>query len=138
MEAMTAFLSAPGYEFSGICNFNYKLRQDGSMCIFEINTRVGAGKPCAAPLASAIAHSSRAPRLQTVEAPTDLDLATSAAPLPIHARPRPPHTCACRRLPSPPQHRPADANLARAADFACDIPRNRARAVLEKLDTMFA
>lgn len=45
MTAMTCFLSAPGYEFSGICNFNYKERADGSMCIFEINTRVGAGWP---------------------------------------------------------------------------------------------
>ena len=40
---MKAFLSAPGYEFSGICNFNYKVRDDGSMCIFEMNMRVGAG-----------------------------------------------------------------------------------------------
>jgi len=61
--AMTAFLSRPGFEFSGICNFNYKIRPDGGMCIFEINTRVGA-------------------------------------------------------------------------DFACDIPRGRARTMLEKLDTL--
>jgi len=27
--------------FSGICNFNYKLRPDGSICIFEVNPRVG-------------------------------------------------------------------------------------------------
>lgn len=27
--------------FSGICNFNFKLREDGSMCIFEVNPRVG-------------------------------------------------------------------------------------------------
>jgi len=63
MRTMTAFLSAPGYEFSGICNFNYKIRADNSLCIFEINTRVGA-------------------------------------------------------------------------DFACDIPRPRARAILEKLDSL--
>lgn len=27
--------------FSGICNFNYKLRPDGKLCIFEVNPRVG-------------------------------------------------------------------------------------------------
>jgi len=27
--------------FSGICNFNYKLRPDGKICIFEANPRVG-------------------------------------------------------------------------------------------------
>eukprot|EP00913_Durusdinium_trenchii_P018292 g17185.t1 len=27
--------------FSGICNFNFKLREDGTMCIFEVNPRVG-------------------------------------------------------------------------------------------------
>lgn len=30
------------HEYSGICNFNYKLREDNSLAIFEINTRVGA------------------------------------------------------------------------------------------------
>lgn len=27
--------------FSGICNFNYKLRRNGKLCIFEVNPRVG-------------------------------------------------------------------------------------------------
>ncbi|KAL1526700.1 hypothetical protein AB1Y20_015400 [Prymnesium parvum] len=49
MAAMTAFLSAPQFEFSGICNFNYKIRDDGSICIFEINTRVGADFACDIP-----------------------------------------------------------------------------------------
>ena len=34
-------------DFSGICNFNYKVRPDtGSMCIFEVNARVGADLAC--------------------------------------------------------------------------------------------
>jgi len=36
-------------EYSGICNFNYKLRADGGICIFEINTRVGADLACDVP-----------------------------------------------------------------------------------------
>lgn len=36
-EIMEEFLVG----FSGICNFNFKLREDGSMCIFEVNPRVG-------------------------------------------------------------------------------------------------
>lgn len=39
--------------YSGICNFNYKLRRDGRMCIFEVNTRVGADLACDAPRARA-------------------------------------------------------------------------------------
>lgn len=35
--------------YSGICNFNYKLREDGSMAIFEINARVGADLACDSP-----------------------------------------------------------------------------------------
>lgn len=37
MEVMRAFLEG----YSGICNFNYKLRKDGSLCLFEVNPRVG-------------------------------------------------------------------------------------------------
>ncbi|CAK0818763.1 unnamed protein product, partial [Prorocentrum cordatum] len=28
--------------YSGICNFNYKLREGGGMCILEANPRIGA------------------------------------------------------------------------------------------------
>jgi predicted ATP-grasp superfamily ATP-dependent carboligase len=37
LEVMSAFLLG----FTGICNFNYKLRPNGQMCIFEVNPRVG-------------------------------------------------------------------------------------------------
>jgi len=37
LEVMSMFLVG----FSGICNFNYKLRANGQMCIFEVNPRVG-------------------------------------------------------------------------------------------------
>mmetsp|Transcript_69033 Transcript_69033/g.114743 ORF Transcript_69033/g.114743 Transcript_69033/m.114743 type:complete len:330 (-) Transcript_69033:392-1381(-) len=36
-------------EYSGICNFNFKLRAGGHMGIFEINTRVGADLACDVP-----------------------------------------------------------------------------------------
>jgi len=42
---MQQFLS----EYSGICNFNYKVRPSGGLCIFEINTRVGADLACDVP-----------------------------------------------------------------------------------------
>jgi len=45
LETMTKFLSG----FSGICNFNYKVRPDGAMCIFEVNARVGADLACDVP-----------------------------------------------------------------------------------------
>jgi len=35
--------------YSGICNFNYKVRPNGRMCIFEVNTRVGADLACDVP-----------------------------------------------------------------------------------------
>ena len=35
--------------FDGICNFNYKLRPDGRMCIFEVNARMGADLGCDVP-----------------------------------------------------------------------------------------
>ena len=33
-------------EYNGICNFNYKVRSGGELCIFEINTRIGADLGC--------------------------------------------------------------------------------------------
>jgi hypothetical protein len=35
--------------YSGICNFNYKLRPNGEMAIFEVNTRIGADLACDVP-----------------------------------------------------------------------------------------
>ena len=46
MEAMIG-----GY--SGICNFNYKVRADGALCIFEVNARIGADLACDVPRARA-------------------------------------------------------------------------------------
>jgi len=31
--------------FTGICNFNYKLRPNGQMCIFQVNPRVVFDEP---------------------------------------------------------------------------------------------
>jgi len=45
MAVMAVFLS----DYSGICNFNYKVREGGSMAIFEVNTRVGADLACDVP-----------------------------------------------------------------------------------------
>lgn len=45
LDTMHAFL----VDYSGICNFNYKVRPSGSMCIFEVNTRVGADLACDVP-----------------------------------------------------------------------------------------
>mmetsp|Transcript_30669 Transcript_30669/g.77491 ORF Transcript_30669/g.77491 Transcript_30669/m.77491 type:complete len:385 (-) Transcript_30669:57-1211(-) len=45
LATMTGFLR----EYSGICNFNYKVRASGDMCIFEVNTRVGADLACDVP-----------------------------------------------------------------------------------------
>jgi len=39
--------------YTGICNFNYTVRPHGRMCIFEVNTRVGADLACDAPRARA-------------------------------------------------------------------------------------
>ena len=39
--------------YSGICNFNYKVRKGGDICVFEINTRVGADLACDVPRARA-------------------------------------------------------------------------------------
>lgn len=36
-------------EYDGIVNFNYKQRPDGRICIFEVNTRIGADLACDAP-----------------------------------------------------------------------------------------
>lgn len=38
LAIMTKFLTG----YSGICNFNYKRRPDGRLCIFEVNPRIGA------------------------------------------------------------------------------------------------
>jgi len=35
--------------YSGICNFNYKIRPSGTICIFEVNTRIGADLACDVP-----------------------------------------------------------------------------------------
>jgi len=45
VEVMRRFLAG----YSGICNFNYKVRADGTMAIFEINTRIGADLACDVP-----------------------------------------------------------------------------------------
>ena len=45
LATMKLFLS----DFSGICNFNYKVRPNGGMCIFEVNARVGADLACDVP-----------------------------------------------------------------------------------------
>eukprot|EP00929_Paragymnodinium_shiwhaense_P031322 TRINITY_DN17572_c0_g1_i4.p1 TRINITY_DN17572_c0_g1~~TRINITY_DN17572_c0_g1_i4.p1 ORF type:complete len:358 (+),score=66.50 TRINITY_DN17572_c0_g1_i4:131-1204(+) len=36
-------------EYNGICNFNYKIRDDGRIGILEINTRIGADLACDVP-----------------------------------------------------------------------------------------
>eukprot|EP00747_Dinoflagellata_sp_TGD_P081093 gnl/TRDRNA2_/TRDRNA2_161162_c0_seq3.p3 gnl/TRDRNA2_/TRDRNA2_161162_c0~~gnl/TRDRNA2_/TRDRNA2_161162_c0_seq3.p3 ORF type:complete len:167 (+),score=39.07 gnl/TRDRNA2_/TRDRNA2_161162_c0_seq3:724-1224(+) len=36
-------------DYSGFCNFNYKVHRDGKLCLFEINARVGADLACDAP-----------------------------------------------------------------------------------------
>ena len=45
LKTMGKFLK----EFSGICNFNYKVRPNGGLCIFECNARVGADLACDVP-----------------------------------------------------------------------------------------
>ena len=46
LATMKAFLT----DFSGVCNFNYKVRKaDGGMCIFEVNARIGADLACDVP-----------------------------------------------------------------------------------------
>lgn len=42
LRVMKKFLKG----FSGICNFNYKVRPSGEICVFEVNTRVGADLAC--------------------------------------------------------------------------------------------
>ena len=36
-------------QFSGILNFNYKVRPSGGLCIFEVNARIGADLACDVP-----------------------------------------------------------------------------------------
>lgn len=45
LATMSRFLR----DYSGICNFNYKVTPTGEMCIFEVNTRVGADLACDVP-----------------------------------------------------------------------------------------
>jgi hypothetical protein len=45
MDTMRRFVDG----FSGVCNFNYKVRPSGDMCIFEVNARVGADIACDVP-----------------------------------------------------------------------------------------
>jgi len=49
LAVMRGFLE----DYHGICNFNYKVRRDGRLCIFEVNTRVGADLACDVPRARA-------------------------------------------------------------------------------------
>jgi hypothetical protein len=58
LATMKAFLA----DFSGICNFNYKLRPEGGMCIFEVNARIGADLACDA---------TRSRAAKVCETPTD-------------------------------------------------------------------
>lgn len=50
--------------FSGICNFNYKVRPTGDICIFEVNTRIGADLACDVPRPRARALFERLDSLQ--------------------------------------------------------------------------
>lgn len=45
LETMRRFLD----QYTGVCNFNYKVRPSGELCIFEVNTRVGADLACDVP-----------------------------------------------------------------------------------------
>ena len=45
MEVMRKLLVG----YSGICNFNYKIRPNGDMFIFEVNARIGADLACDIP-----------------------------------------------------------------------------------------
>jgi len=45
LQVLASFVA----EYDGILNFNYKLRPDGRICIFEANTRIGADLACDAP-----------------------------------------------------------------------------------------
>eukprot|EP00930_Biecheleria_cincta_P061965 TRINITY_DN47495_c0_g1_i1.p1 TRINITY_DN47495_c0_g1~~TRINITY_DN47495_c0_g1_i1.p1 ORF type:complete len:490 (+),score=40.21 TRINITY_DN47495_c0_g1_i1:30-1472(+) len=45
LAVMQAFLAG----YSGFCNFNYKIRKAGSICIFEVNARIGADLACEMP-----------------------------------------------------------------------------------------
>jgi len=50
-------------DYSGFCNFNYKLRSCGQICIFEANTRVGADLACDVPRPQARAMFERLDKL---------------------------------------------------------------------------
>ena len=55
LDIMKLFLS----DFSGICNFNYKIRPDNGLCIFEVNARIGADLACDVPRRRAAAFFER-------------------------------------------------------------------------------
>ena len=42
LDVMRAIIAG----FSGLCNFNYKERPDGSICVFEVNVRLGCDLAC--------------------------------------------------------------------------------------------
>jgi len=46
LATMAGFLA----DFSGICNFNYKVRPNGELSIFEVNTRMGSDLGCDVPM----------------------------------------------------------------------------------------
>jgi len=52
-EAHLAVLEAFLPEYTGICNFNFKIREDGRICVFEVNTRIGSDLACDAPRSNA-------------------------------------------------------------------------------------
>jgi len=45
IDVLAAFVG----EYDGILNFNYKIRPDGRICLFEVNTRIGADLACDVP-----------------------------------------------------------------------------------------
>ena len=45
LDVMAALLRG----YTGICNFNYKLRGNGELCIFEVNVRSGEDLACDVP-----------------------------------------------------------------------------------------
>ena len=45
LSVMRSFVA----NYTGVCNFNHKLRKNGDMAIFEVNTRIGADLACDVP-----------------------------------------------------------------------------------------
>ena len=47
---LSSFRALLGDEYDeGVCNVNYKVRADGSVCVFEVNARMGADLGCDVP-----------------------------------------------------------------------------------------